>query len=182
MSNFNAFESDELNRIFCARRMKHVARLAGTPTINRQSLAEHCYYTGLLFVQCAALENIPVKPEEVAFVFMHDIAEVVTGDLLWPAKHSGGNNEHWDAIEESALRDQAPFLLPYTDNTLKGEALKLFRACDMLELFLCVCEEKRMGNTSRELNTVIENAERFLGNTDFPSVRKIATVFFGMSC
>lgn len=165
---------DAVNQVMSARRMKHVSRLAGTPTIHRQSLAEHCYYTGILFLHCAKQEGIELSPEEVYFVFLHDAAEIVTGDLLWPAKHSGDNNEHWDTIEETALREQAPFLLPFRDNTLKGEALKLFRYCDMLELFLCVCEEKQMGNCSKEMETVFNNAWRFLSTTDYESVMMIA--------
>lgn len=174
MSSFNVSDSEEINKLLCARRMKHVNRLAGTPTINRQSLAEHCYYTGLLFLYCAQAESVPVTPNEVAFVFMHDIAEVVTGDLLYPAKHAGDNNDRWDAVEEAALAEHAPFLLPYTDNALTGAALKLFRACDMLELFMCVCEERALGNHSRELKTVWNNAIAFFERIDVPSVARLA--------
>lgn len=160
------------------RRMRHVQRLAGTIILKTYSLAEHCYYTGLLYMLIAKEDNVDIKITDIDKVFHHDILEVETGDLLYPAKHATKSCESWwDNIENTIINLRVPFLARYMDDQgwSSETALRLFKACDMLELYLFCLDEHRIGNSDPTLLRVIENIEHWRSVwTDFPTAYAIA--------
>lgn len=157
-----------------ARAMMYSNRLSSVPTIRPYVLALHCFYTGILFEIHAEKENIPITMEQLRFVYRHDIAEVVTGDVLLPVKiHSPGTKTRWETIEAEVL-EKYPALDHYSDQFAEHSfpplQFKLFKACDLLELFIFCMEERRMGNGQRGMNSVIKNCVNLLPEFGFDSV------------
>lgn len=144
------------NRIKLLKKMKDVQRLSGTKIIKSYCLAEHCYYTGLLFKEIAEKELIEYTNRELYFVLTHDLPEVVTGDMLYPAKQI--IKEEWKKLEYEIIKELNPGLINYTEEMAEKyfteETWKLFRACDTLELLLFLQEEISLGNNSVDIMKV----------------------------
>jgi 5'-deoxynucleotidase YfbR-like HD superfamily hydrolase len=161
-----------------ARRMRDVRRLAGFQTIRNYSDAEHCYYTGLLFMEIAKEEKLDITLKQIEFVFLHDILEILTGDLLYPAKNTNSvTKEAWDIIERE-VEKTIPDLFGYAETTasvfFSPSAWALFKDCDALELWICCNEEKRLGNVmyNADSTTVEDTMFNILKNSQFKTVLK----------
>lgn len=163
------------------RALKNVNRLSGLKLIQKYSVAEHCYYTGILFEYFADKENIHIPRGLLDFVYRHDMLESLTGDLLRPVKNISETSElAWKSIEY----DVAEFfnIKKYTDSWINNdlhifekELVQLFKACDVLELFWFIKEEKDMGNNSKEINIVWNNCLDYLldvNKTPFKSIKQ----------
>ena len=132
------------------RRMRDVKRLAGFFTTRAYDDATHCYYTGLLFAQMADAHDLSYSPGQLLWVLCHDAVEVLTGDLLYPAKNTNWiTKEAWDDIEKAVTKEE-PLLQPFTNAegmAILGPTLwDLFKDCDALELWLCMTEERNRHN------------------------------------
>ena len=156
------------------RAMQNCNRLNGVALIRPYNLALHCYYTTLLFQHYAVEEGVDLSKEEVAFVLRHDIFEVVTGDVLLPVKiHSADTKRKWEEIEEEVIMGH-PKLFPFTDENAKlyfsEKSWKLFKACDLLELFQFCMEETRLGNHGRGIKAVITNCKNLIPEFGFVTI------------
>lgn len=159
------------------RRMRDVRRLSGFYLTRPYSDAEHCYYTGLLFLKMARDHAVALSPSSIAWVFCHDAMEVATGDLLYPVKNaSKDSREAWDIIEEEAGL-AFPKMAEFTDargKELLGEkAWALFKACDSLELWLFCREEAERGNVLRNIDgsTVEDTMFALIERCEFEGLR-----------
>lgn len=128
------------------RRMRDVKRLAGFYTSRAYYDAEHCYYTGLLFMRIAEMYALPVTLAQANWVLCHDALESLTGDLLSPAKNtSKKTKEAWGIIENEVVASNAE-VAEYTDERgreiLGPQLWELFKVCDAAELVLCCLEEE----------------------------------------
>lgn len=147
------------NFITTARRMCHVSRCAGTPLIKNYSVTEHCAQAAILYVAyCEHKEETP-NSNLLQHILLHDILEVFSGDMLWPAKHL--NLEAWEQCEEAIVdhvRDKHDVeLSTYDDNNFMSvEDKHIWQACDSLELYLKMAEEVRMGNKSDEVLEILQ--------------------------
>jgi len=154
------------------RRMRDVHRLSGFFTTRVYTDAEHCYYTGLLFVAMAHTHNVTVTEEMIVWVFTHDALEVATGDLLYPAKNTNRlTQESWSVIEKE-VSESMPSLKGYADvdgmRLLGVDAWNLFKACDALELWLCCTEERNRSNEMRNIDGTTVEATMFNVLKDCP--------------
>jgi 5'-deoxynucleotidase YfbR-like HD superfamily hydrolase len=177
-------EEESIELIKFERQMRHVQRLSGTPILKPYSIAEHCYFTGLLFMEVAERDNVSVTLKDIKKVFMHDILEVKTGDLLYPAKHSNAACEkNWDEIEQIVVNKSAPLLAPYMDDAgwSSKEAQALFKVCDLLELFMFCRDEQAIGNYSVHMRNVRNNCRSWLPKmlADLPFAKELAEAYAG---
>jgi 5'-deoxynucleotidase YfbR-like HD superfamily hydrolase len=152
--------------------MRDVHRLSGFFTTRVYTDAEHCYYTGLLFVAMAHTHNVTVTEEMIVWVFTHDALEVATGDLLYPAKNTNRlTQESWSVIEKE-VSESMPSLKGYADvdgmRLLGVDAWNLFKACDALELWLCCTEERNRSNEMRNIDGTTVEATMFNVLKDCP--------------
>lgn len=167
------------DQIMILRRMRDVPRLAGFFKTRPYSDAEHCYYTGMLFEDIADADGISVTKEEVQWVYRHDAFEIVTGDLLYPAKNTNRSTQSfWESIELE-VAEGYPALSPFTDyeasKWFKPVSLALFKDCDSLELLLFCKEEELRGNRLINVNgtSVASVMLKVLLHTPFMSIRQI---------
>jgi len=149
------------------RALKNANRLSGIKTLQSYSVAEHCYYTGILFETIAEYENILITRKEIYYVFRHDIVETITGDILLPVKiHSDVVKERWESIERIIVQDRYLYLMSFLDGHLSEHfsktAWNLFKACDLFELYLFCLEEVELGNKNKGILSVIQNCFNLL--------------------
>jgi len=164
----SAYSNLKLNRAELTfkhlRNLKRANRLSASPLIQTYSVAEHCYYTGLLFLLVADKEVISVTPNETLWVFQHDVLESVTGDLLLPVKtYSPITRKCWKEIEHELIKGDYSYLSHLTDNEgrqfFTPDAWELFKIVDLLELWLFCKEEIMLGNGYKVIKTIIKNCE-----------------------
>ena len=151
------------------RCQKNVNRL-GTIGITRPyNLLEHQYMVAMLFRHFAQKEGIAYDLDVLERILHHDIVEVVTGDLPYPVKHSSSMTETaWLVIEKEALTVH-PELQEYTDDVMERkftpEQLKLFKMCDLLDLWIFLKEEYGLGNRTEECSVIIARCETWILGT-----------------
>lgn len=167
------------DQVFTLRRMRDVPRLAGFFKTRPYSDAEHCYYTGMLFEDIAYADGVPVTKEEIYWVYRHDAFEVLTGDLLYPAKNTNrATQSFWESIELE-IAERNPALAPFTDyeatRWFQPVSLALFKDCDSLELLMFCEEEKSRGNLllNADGSSVIDVMLKALLHTPFMSIQHI---------
>ncbi len=163
-------KGDELQLL---RSLKHINRLSGKPIIQKYSVAEHCYYTGILFEHFAQEEKINVTRTQIRFVYRHDIMESITGDLLRPAKNYNIIvKDLWDKIEKEL--SYAFEIEEYIDETIEytfpENVVKLFKTCDILELLLFLNEEKELGNNTEAIDKIFHNCIQYIYEKEFRSI------------
>jgi 5'-deoxynucleotidase YfbR-like HD superfamily hydrolase len=171
-------ESYDWDTFKALRRMRDVHRLSGFFTTRVYTDAEHCYYTGLLFVQMAHAHKVNINQEMIVWVFTHDALEVATGDLLYPTKNLNRITKGAWATIEKEVSDSTPSLKGYADvdgmRLLGIEAWNLFKACDALELWFCCIEEWNRSNTLVNLDgrSVEETMYACLKDCPFEYIRE----------
>lgn len=162
------------------RRTSHINRMSGVPTIRPYKLSEHMYMTGQIYELAAEKEKMKVSPESVSWVYRHDVPEVLTGDLLYPAKNLNADvKSKWDSIENQVLKNctvKEAHLLSEEyakESIFSDEEWELFKECDMAELLLFCTEEVQLGNTNPEVQQVIQLAFGILAKSGFKYIQDI---------
>jgi len=148
------------------RKMLNVQRLSGTVKMRSYNLAEHSFGVVSLFLTLCEREGIGVTSEVIQLVLFHDLAETVTGDLLYPVKNQNSVTKYsWSAIEAEVL-DKHPVVSSFTDSNIEEhldeKQLAAFKAADILELLLFCYEEVSVGNKNPDLLKVIFTCEGLL--------------------
>ena len=92
-----------INFVKIARRMTDVDRCQGTPMNHPYSVTEHGAQAAVMYIGFCENTETPVDAELLSFILMHDILEVFTGDVLYPAKHLAP--EAWEQIEDAVIAD-----------------------------------------------------------------------------
>jgi 5'-deoxynucleotidase YfbR-like HD superfamily hydrolase len=155
------------------RRTNKVQRLAGHRILQYYSVAEHQANAAMLYVMYCKEMKEDVDGKLLSFILTHDILEVYTGDLLYPAKHAAPLD--WEKVEYAIVKrlkeEQGVDLDDYTDSTLiDKEDIEIWRLCDMTELY-CFCrDETSLGNSTKELREVMSTA--------FNVVLRTGNIFF----
>jgi 5'-deoxynucleotidase YfbR-like HD superfamily hydrolase len=164
-----------LAKINQIRRMKNVNRL-GTERITRPyNLLEHSFMVTILFRYFAEVENVFYDEYDIDLIMHHDLLETVTGDLPYNVKNLNIETEKCWAIIERDVAKGNPVLEKYTDQRI-GEILnarqyQLFKACDLLDLWIFICEEFQLGNLDKNLAQISERCVSLIGDT-FPSINQ----------
>jgi 5'-deoxynucleotidase YfbR-like HD superfamily hydrolase len=148
------------------RRLSYIERCSNTLHIQRYSVAEHSFYTTLLAMIFADMENaLGIYTYDISEVLsrslIHDLEESCTGDILYPLKNENPTlKPHLDTVintcVENDLFEELPIFLKNLyiklwkrskDNSKEG---KLIAAMDKLEILLFAITEMELGNKSFE--------------------------------
>ena len=155
---------DFLSFLKKARRLSAIERCSNTPHIQRYSVAEHSYYTALLSLLFADIENSSLNIESrydtsevIKNALIHDLEESITGDILYPFKH--GNEQLRpllkEAIEECVDKElfiglpeniQEYYKKLWCESKNSTKEGRLVEAMDKLEVLLFAVSEVDMGN------------------------------------
>lgn len=162
------------------RKMKNVERLSGTFKFRPYNLLEHQYMVAVLFRHFASLEDVSYDINTLDYVMHHDALESVTMDLIWPVKNfNKRTKECWEIIEEEIIK-QNHQLDKYSDKSLKENLTpiqhKLFKNCDVLDLWIFLKEEWEMGNRSYKVKEALDNCEMLISK-DFKHITKFMESF-----
>ncbi len=177
ISNFKDALSVDARMQEHMRKMDNVQRLSGFKLIQDYSLTKHCYHTGMLFLKISLLEKISVNYAEMMFVFQHDILETITGDVLYPVKNYNDQTKyHWRHIEMELTDEDGEFHYlhkftdAYAETFMSTDAMKLFKACDLYELYLFCVEEYVLGNGT--LRNIIVNCAEILSTCGIKTIEE----------
>lgn len=149
------------------RKMLNIQRLSGIYKTRSYNLAEHSFGVATLFIHFAKKEELEYSKQDIENVLNHDIVETVTFDLPYHVKnHNQITKKLWATLEEEIVK-HFPHLENFTDAHLEKsfssvDLYRLFKACDILELYLFCKEEWTYGNMSPELQKVILKCESIL--------------------
>lgn len=164
------------------RKMAYVQRLSSVFKHRSYNLLEHSFMVMSLFKYFCEKEGIEYDLEVLDKVANHDLIETVTGDLLNPVKHlSKETGLAWQLIEDSLVKVN-PHLEPYSDKsieeTLSPVQFAMFKACDLLCLWMFCKEERMMGNGTLEILEIIDHIECKMRTTSFYSIWEFIENYF----
>lgn len=134
--------------------LKNIDRLARMAKIRRYSLMEHSYMVAVLFRYFASKEDVPYDMCVFEHILHHDLLEAVSSDLPYDVKTlSQTTRKSWETIENEILKEHH-LLRRYSDDnikqTLSPRQFELFKACDMLDLWVFLKQEQSLGNTNKD--------------------------------
>lgn len=167
------------------RKLKNVTRMSGAFIHQSYNLLEHQYMVGMLFQRFAKLDNVPYDINDLNIVLHHDIVETVTGDLSWVVKNFNQvTKASWATIEEELVHKYFQ-LEKYSDENIRKGLTELqfllFKACDILDLFIFIHEEIKLGNRSDEIIEAYNNCLKIFDDinikNNFPHLKKAADEF-----
>ena len=128
-----------------------------------RSVAEHCYMVALICVDFAALLEGKVQIDSSRLIrraLMHDIPEIVTGDVPYTTKQILKKNMtcSWEEVESGmlGLPEDYPFSKDIWATAEESLEEKLLSLADMLELVKVTTYEARFGNAS--VSSVLDKA------------------------
>lgn len=165
--------------------MRKIDRLSMGFKHRKNNLLEHQYFVAMLFQHFAKLEKIEYGLEELNIVLHHDALEVVTTDLSWEVKCFSKNTKvAWEIIESEFI-SKHPQLGEFSDKNIK-EKLNftqhaLFKTCDLLDLFIFVEEEIKLGNKDPFMLKVRDNCLKLFSEmtVKFNSIFEFIKVNYG---
>jgi len=157
-----------MNKIQYLRKAKNIERLSGTFKLRPYNLLEHQFMVTELFKFFAAEERIDYDLKVLDLVSNHDLLEVETGDLIYTVKNlNERTKDSWNEIENEVMNNH-PKLADYSDAAvnirMNGFQHKLFKACDILDLWIFLNEETVLGNKHPNVKKIIETCENLLFN------------------
>lgn len=132
----------------------------------------------VLFKYFAFVEEVPYDAIILDRVLHHDLLEVATGDLPYDVKNlNGGVKNNWNEIEGELIRTpEYSYMLKYHDSQLKGVMndmqWNLFKACDLLDLWIFIKEEIGLGNSHKGLALITKTCEKIIDKMDFPHIHR----------
>lgn len=176
--------STAVNEVLFGRigRLKDTYRYSSQPTISRENVAEHSFWTAMIGVTIAFEVMETVAPKVALKAILHDIEECMTGDLVRDMKYA--NPDTREAIAKVEREFIGRLLRPMgevggkilmgwedsKDDTLAGQIVLL---SDTLSVIQYCTKEMELGNTNL---TEIKDAcaELIRKRTDIAELREIA--------
>lgn len=149
------------------RELLNTQRLQGHSKNRNYNLAEHQYFTTILFQKFSELEGIEYDLKALSLILRHDVAEILTSDCPFPVKNFNNITKNcWKTIENEICKDT--FYEDYSDevikNSLTEEQHKMFKVCDLLELWIFCKEEQELGNKTGKIQNVVYTCEKLIRN------------------
>lgn len=97
-----------------------------------QSVAEHTFNVAMIALRLAKSQDAPTRAEVMMWALLHDLSEVVLGDIATPVKYLTGMKEKLVELEQS---------MSYLDHPLDGLKVrpavkKLVKQADLIESIL----------------------------------------------
>ena len=139
------------------RTLAHVPRWSIIRTIRTQSVAEHSYYTAIYADQIA--EYIEWKGDRFAlmrFAMIHDMDEMLSGDIASPAKAVLQQGGGWRRFKDWTINLMSKRFHYFKDWFLpiNSEMYQILNVADWLEGVLFLCDEEFLGNKNvRDVKT-----------------------------
>jgi 5'-deoxynucleotidase YfbR-like HD superfamily hydrolase len=119
-----------------------VKRYHTWPTIQNQTVGEHCWQVALVYQQIWGELSSPVE----RFIRLHDAAELVTGDIPFPTKSKNPDlKTAIEAVEFKAL-EAMDLYVP----VLHPDVKRRIKICDLFEMMLFGMVERQLGNLLAE--------------------------------
>lgn len=133
------------------RDLTFVPRWSIIRTIKTQSVAEHSYYVAIYAEQLA--QFIGWKGDYAELLrqaLVHDLDEILTGDIVGPAKkHFVDKERHHDYVC-TELNNRFTFNRRWLEPDEEKEIIALIKLADGLDELFYLCVERQMGNTSTD--------------------------------
>lgn len=135
-------------RVLDPRRSGRITRYHTWPRIQQQSVGEHSWQ--LLRILLAIWPDVP--REVMVHAVTHDVGEIATGDLPFPAKARDPELKKKidDAERSTHLRMSMPWSLP-APQALPPESLRIFKYAEYIEMWEWALDDLDMGNQNAEL-------------------------------
>lgn len=143
------------------RKMNNIDRLSLVMKHRKYSITEHCFHTAMLFQKFCIEMNVEYTLNDLNLILLHDILETKTSDLPYIVKNFNEKTRAaWDMIEKEivnycCLQENHTSLFYYYDETicriLGEEKYRIFKLCDLLELFEFIDEEISLGNKTKDI-------------------------------
>ena len=135
-------------RVLDPRRSGRITRYHTWPRIQQQSVGEHSWQ--LLRILLAIWPEVP--RELMVHAVTHDVGEIATGDLPFPAKARDPElKRKIDEAEKSThLRMSMPWSLP-APQLLAQEWLDVFKYAEYIEMWEWALDDMDMGNQNADL-------------------------------
>ena len=109
------------------------------PTIHKQTIGEHSWQVALIYEQIFG----PLSPPVERYIRLHDVAELVVGDIPFPVKSLNPDlKAEFDKVESQALLVMGVGALP----ELSDDDRKRIKVCDLLEMMVFGMVDHEMGN------------------------------------
>lgn len=128
--------------------------------LHRQSVAEHSYHVAVMAAVIGSYcdESIDLAAL-LQIALLHDVPEILTGDILYPVKnHSPEIKKFFASIEAQLVDDHLSVpdrLVRYVKQDSLSLEIFLLDCCDLLDLTWYCAEEVRCGN--RTLCSILQN-------------------------
>lgn len=156
--NLHFINTNTMLRISDYRNMKNIERLNLVPILRSYNLLEHSYMVTVLFMYFSEFEGISCDYAVLKRILHHDVLETITGDLSYVVKnHNRITKNAWENIEQEMIKTNIRFA-GHTDLEIElsftEEQEQLFKACDLLELWIFIKEEIALGNRMKEILTI----------------------------
>ena len=125
------------------RTLSHVPRWTIIRTLRQQSVADHSYYV----VMYAGMIGQMMKIDSIRFGYLlwyaalHDLDELVTGDIPSPVKHPNGSVAMPDLSPVSAHE-----IVGIDPPLIDEELIRIVKIADILDAVMFIGEEIRFGN------------------------------------
>jgi hypothetical protein len=141
-------------------RLSVVPRWSIVRTIQKQSVAEHCYRVAIIAPRVYELirgheATLQEQARLTRAALLHDQYEAFTGDIPSPAKNPLG------VIKGQAELHFGPHVIEMVE--LEGDEIMALRAADLIEGIYFLYEDQRLGNMT--LQWIIEDMARRLFDT-----------------
>lgn len=137
-------ESPDSNVRLDTRLSGQILRYHTWPTINKQTIAEHCW--NLLRIYLSVAEKIDTRL--IYHIAFHDIGETETGDAPYPVKHDHPQlKEIMDAIEMKSQLRQLYYWNAFKQILITEEDLFLFKQIELIEMAEFGLDEVLLGNS-----------------------------------
>ena len=153
------------------RRLASIERCSNTAHIQHYSVAQHSFFISFYTKLFADLENNLVNEDSkintlkaIEMALVHDLEECVTGDLLYPFKHSIGLSENKKKRLSTAINEvidthvneelfkelpdviKRSYIRLWNGSKKNGNEGFLVEAMDKFEILIFALEEMDMGN------------------------------------
>jgi len=167
MDTMDLLEPKRLRRL---RRLGTVPRWTVVPTIKTQNVGEHSFHVAYMALWVARLHarlhDGSADLDILGFAIVHDETEAITGDI--PASENGRNLSGKSKVMENKYK--------LGDCTASNDIKSVLKLADLLEAYLFVQEEKRLGNRALfdieqdVKRRIFEAASRFEFGRDCPAM------------
>lgn len=116
-----------------------VKRYHSWPTTQSQTIGEHSWQVALIYERIFGELSPPVE----RYIRLHDVAELVAGDIPFPVKAENPELKvEFEKVEHKALLHMGVGALP----DLPDSERKRIKICDLLEMMIFGLVEREMGN------------------------------------